>query len=476
MNIVIVGGGTAGWIAAYLLSESKPQYKITLIESDSIGIIGAGEGATGQMVRLLLGGINGFVPRSLDLDDFIKNTDATNKMGIRFKNWSGNDSNYFVPVATSITANRDNDYILKYVFSKYGSDNIHLSSIDGIKYENKKYDDFLALHFDAHKVGNYFKNKTNNVKQINAIVVDTKIDEFGNINKIILDNGSEILGDFFIDCSGFKKVLINKLNVKWISCKQYLPVDTAMPFIVKYKENEKIIPETGTTAMSSGWMWDIPLQTRRGCGYVFDSNFISKEDAKKEIEKHLGQEIEPIKFINFDSGYLDTFWKNNVLALGLSSSFFEPLQATSIHNTIMQMSYFLNNFLFDNIKDTINVSNMNKYNDYINSIMTSSLNLISLTYQGKRYDTDFWRYIVDNNIVTDQVKEYIETSKHKMITPDMIPQPDGGHNFGLISQNLIGLGLVEKSLARKELDDVNLYDFAEKEYQKYYRAYSYKKI
>jgi tryptophan halogenase len=477
MDIVIVGGGTAGWLAAYSIANSQPnKHNITLIESSHIGIIGAGEGSTGQMLRLLTGGVGGFVPKPIDLEDFIEKTDAVNKMVIRFNGWSKPGRNYVVPVLTSLTDHLSNDYIFKYVISKFGSDKVHLASKNGIEYEVKKYDEFISLHFDAHKVGKYFKEMCDgDVKTIDAKIKDSVLDERGYVKSVILEDGIEITGDFFIDCSGFQKVLVNKLDIGWISCKEYLPVNTAMPFIVQYKENEEIIPETGTTAMSSGWMWDIPLQTRRGCGYVFDSNFISQEDAKKEVEKHLGQEIEPIRFINFDSGYADTFWKNNVISLGLASSFFEPLQATSIHNTIIQIFEFVNKFLSDNIEQTITYKNMNSYNTYIKSVMNSSLNLISLNYQGGRTDSEFWKHIHFDNVVTDKVKSLIEMYKTHFPNSSVIEQPDGGHNFGLIQSNMAGLGLASEQLAHKDLVDSNMYDFAEKEYEKYYKVFSYKK-
>lgn len=477
MDIVIVGGGTAGWIAAYAIIKSqKGKHKVTLIESSQIGIIGAGEGSTGQMLKLLNGGF--FKDKDhIDIDDFMEKTDSTNKMGIKYENWSNPNSSYFAPIATSLTEHKENDYIFKYVISKFGPENVHLSSRNGIEYEAKKYSEIMSFHFDAHKVGEYFKKKCDNeVKSIDAIVNEINVGSDGNIKSLRLNNQQIIEGDFFIDCSGFSRILMKKLNVGWISCKEYLPIDTAMPFIIKYKENEEIIPETKATSLSSGWLWNIPLKTRRGCGYVFDSNFLTHDQAKNEIENFLGHDIEPIKIIKFDSGYSEEFWKNNVIAIGLSSSFFEPLQATSIHNTILQIFNFINNYLFDNIDMTTNQKNVKLYNDYVNKIMISSLNLISLNYQGKRYDSDFWKYILDNDIATNKVKEYKEIQKTRFLIKDDIPFPHGGHNLGLINYNLCGLKLIPKNMAFDSLQKDNMYSFAEKEWQKYYRAFSYKKI
>lgn len=480
MNIVIVGGGTAGWIAAYMIANSFPQkHKITLVESSKIGIIGAGEGSTGQMVKLLQGGFfpkkDKSVYKSVDVNDFMKKTDSVNKMGIKYENWSEQGSSYFAPIAVSVTDHLEDDYIFKYVVSKFGGGKVHLSSKNGIEFESKKYDELMSFHFDAHKVGAYFKHLCgDNVISIDAIVNDAMIDSNQNINSIQLDTGQIIEGDFFIDCSGFHRTLMKKLDVGWISCQKYLPVNTAMPFLIQHKINEEVIPETKATALSAGWMWNIPLKTRRGCGYVFDDNFISNDQAQKEVEKYLGQEIDPIKFIKFDSGYSSYFWKNNVLCLGLSSSFFEPLQATSIHNTILQISDFIDNYLFDNIEITINQDNINKYNEYIESVMTSSLNLISLNYQGGRKDTDFWKSIILEEKVTDEIRNVVK--KYKTGFPKRKDINTAGHGFGLIQYNAAGLNLVSSKLAYQDLVNSGMYNHAEKEYDRYYRAFSYKKM
>lgn len=472
MNIVIVGGGTAGWISAYMIANSLSQnHKITLIESSKIGIIGAGEGSTGQLIKLLHGG---FFPNDINIDDFIEKTDAVNKMGIRYNDWSKIGSSFFSPIATSVTDHLEDDYIFKYVIHKFGGQMAHLSSKNGIEFEAKKYDELMSFHFDAHKVGLYFKSLCiNKVTTIDGIIDDVLVDSNENVKSIKLDTGQIIEADFFIDCSGFNRVLMKKLNVGWTSCQKYLSVNTAMPFLIQYKENEELIPETKATALSSGWVWDIPLKTRRGCGYVFDDNFITHDQAQKEVEDYLGQGINPIKFIKFDSGYSNDFWKNNVLCIGLSSSFFEPLQATSIHNTILQVSEFVDNYLFNDVKTTVNQNNIKKYNKHIELIMLSSLNLISLNYQGKRADSDFWKSVIFENKVTDEVKYVIQ--KYKTEFAKQIDINTKGHGLGIINIVAAGLNLISPDLAYQDLIKNNMYEFAEKEYARYYKAFSYKK-
>jgi tryptophan halogenase len=323
MKIIIGGGGTAGWIAAYFIAKAQPNmHDISVIESSKIGIIGAGEGSTGSMIDLLNGHFFDF---KVDINDFISKTDATFKMGIRHENWSPTMDSYFAPLDASPTGYTLDDYIFKYVLKNYDRKKIHLASEIGIKYENNDWQTPYALHFDGHKVGKYFKSlcTEDGVEFIDSVVNDINLDYEGNIQELVLEDRT-LTGDFFIDCTGFSRILMNKLNVKWKSYDDILSLNTAMPFLMEYRPGEKIIPETKATALSAGWMWNIPLTTRRGCGYVFDNRYITKDDAKKEVESYLGREIKPIKWIEFTSGHSEIFWKKNVLCLGLSSSFVEP--------------------------------------------------------------------------------------------------------------------------------------------------------
>ena len=474
MKIVIVGGGTAGWLAAYYIAKAQPNiHDITLIESSKIGIINAGEGSTGAFRDLLQGK---YVKDRIDIDDFMLKTDSTFKLGIRHNNWTEVGSTYFAPGDFSVTGFQDNDYIFKYVLAKFGNQKTHLASKIGIEYENNKNISF-TYHFDATKVGQYFKNMCgNSVKSIDAIVQDVVIDSTGKVVQVILDNNSVIDGDFFIDCTGFARLLMKKLNVKWKSYSKYLSVNSAMPFLVKYKDNEEIKPETSATALSSGWMWNIPLTTRRGCGYVFDDNFISHDQAKEEVEKYLGHEIEPIRFLKFDSGCSEEFWKNNVIALGLSSSFVEPLEATSIHNTIVQIRLFVDRCLVDNYETTVNDSNIKKYNRDIMTIMDETIDWISMHYQGGREDSEFWKNIKHNNIITDKANEILHMYDHGLPKHNAIDLSGATYVLPLANWNIAGVNKISRNLIEEELWRDGIYDFAEKQYAKYYKAFSYKKI
>ncbi len=471
MNIVIVGGGTAGWIAAYFISKAQPnQHNITVIESSTIGIIGAGEGSTGTFISLLTGGFFDF---KVDLNEFVNKTDATNKMGIRHTNWgSGKVKSYFAPLDVSPTGHSLNDFIFKYVLHKYGNEMIGLASNLGINYHEQNYDLYPAMHFDGHKVGKFFKEycEIDGVKTIDAVVRDASISEEGNVLDIILDDGSRIEGDLFIDCTGFSRMLMKKVGSEWIFKSDVLPVNTAMPFILPYEEGEEFIPETGATALSSGWMWDIPLSTRRGCGYVFDKNFISPEKAKNEIESLLGKEITPIKIINFDSGYSKEFWKNNVLALGLSSAFVEPLEASSIHNTIIQVAMFVHEFLHKDKKITLNKAHEIVYNRRITLLNQITVDFISLHYQGGREDSEFWLNIKHNAVITDSAKELIDRSKYKIAGYTTFEGMYGSHSMPLANWILAGMELITPEQALSDLITDNALERSELEYISFYKS------
>ena len=471
MKIVIVGGGTAGWLAAYCLCKAQPgQNDITVIESSSIGIIGVGEATTG-LTKDLLNGV--LFPAAVDIKDFINKTDATNKMGIYHKGWAKNKESYFAPLDASSTFQLNNDFVFKYAFQKFGYDKFHMASRAGVNWENQNFDEFHAYQFDTHKVGQFFKEicLKENIKIIDSVVTQVNLNESGGIDSVILEQGYSVSGDFFFDCTGFKRVLMEAVGSKWISYKKYLPVDTAMPFIIKHKEGDSPLPMTTATALSSGWMWDIPLQTRRGCGYVFDSNFISKENAHREIEEFLKVEIEPIKFIDFTSGRGSDFWKNNVISLGLSSCFVEPLEATSIHSTIAQTMIFIDQFLSSNLKNTITKENEALYNKHISSIYESIFNFISLHYQGGRDDSEFWRYITHDNVITDRTRLLLDKSKNKILSAWMFDNTSRyAPDASLWNWILAGLRFISPEQARQELIEAGQFEQAERYWTQYIKS------
>jgi len=468
MNITVVGGGTAGWLAAYLFLKSQPgRHNVTVIESTSIGIIGAGEGSTGFFTDVL----NGHFSKSvIDIDDFVSQCDATNKIGIKFKNWNGDATEFFSPLDGSPSGGVSNDFIFKYVLAKYGRYKSHLASKIGLDYElRRNWHRYNSLHFNAHKVGQYFKNicLQTGITYHDSVVQEVNLNnETGYIDSITLETGQKVFGDLFIDCTGFNRVLMKALGVKWQDWSNYLPVNTAMPFLLDYTENDKINqgPWTTATALNSGWMWDIPLQTRRGCGYVYNKNFITREEAKREVESLLGREINPIKFIDFIPGRAESLWQKNALSLGLASCFVEPLQATSIHTTVAQLVMFVSEFLTEDKTSVCAQSNIDAYNRRASTLYDYNLDFVSMHYQGGRSDTAFWRHIKDNKIVSPYAADVIERSKRRLVSfHDMGPM-FGSPAIGLWNWTMAGLGIITPEQAKYDLDLSGIFDQAETQY------------
>jgi len=469
MKIVIVGGGTAGWLAAYFINKSFPgAHDITIIESSSIGIIGAGEGSTGLMIDLLNGA---FFNYKTDVDKFISETSGTKKFGIRHVNWAKNKSSYFAPLDVSPTGFESDDYILKHILSN--NIKTHLASQIGIEYENNNFSNTYALHFDGHKVGEFFKKicieEDKNIV-IDSVVSDVVLDKKGFVDFLFLETKEKIYGDLFIDCTGFQRKISSAVETKWVSYANVLPLNTAMPFVVENKENNKIDPVTTAHALSCGWMWEIPLQTRTGMGYVFDKNFISADQAKTEVEKYLKKKIDPIKIINFESGHVDKFWNKNVINFGLSSSFVEPLEATSIHNTIVQLFIFVKEFLSINNKNALfNEKNEKIYNKKITKLNKLTIDFISIHYQGGRDDTLFWKNIKDRKIISNGAKEYVESCKDKIPGFVLLDGMFGSYSTPLANWIGSGVGLLDSMTAKQSLMDASLVDVSKKEYEKFYK-------
>ena len=472
MKIVVAGGGTAGWLAAYVLCKSQPkQHVITVVESSKIGIIGAGEGSTGLLVQL----INGhFFESGTDAETFLNKVDGTNKLGIKHTNWTGDGSSYFAPLDGSITGHLISDFVFQYGLAELKKEELYKTSEIGQAYYNSSSPKIEAFHFDGHKVGQYLKELCikDGVNHIDSEIMDVNIDDMESIISINLSNDSSIKGDFFIDCTGFSRLLSKKLNINWVSYKKHLPVDTAMPFLLDYTKEEKfIIPQTEATALSSGWMWNIPLKTRRGCGYVFDSFYISREEAQKEVEEFLGKKIKPIKFIEFESGRSEVFWKNNCLSLGLAAAFAEPLEATSIHTTIVQLLTFSNEFLSTSKEKTINKNNQDSYNFKIAKLYDLTLDFLVVHYQGGRTDSEFWKNISTGATLTDRTRGVVERAKTRILG---VLEFEGifGTPYGpLWNWILSGINLITAEQAMSQLKEQNLYKIAKEKYNNFEKEY-----
>tara|TARA_B110000977_G_scaffold162666_1_gene208262 strand:- start:331 stop:1665 length:1335 start_codon:yes stop_codon:yes gene_type:complete len=361
VSCIVLGGGTAGWLTALTLQKHIPHHQeVVLVESDKVPGVGAGEGTTPQFLGILryLG---------IPVKEFLSKTNGTKKYGVKFTNWSGNNDEF-------------NNYFLSKTQSKFAC---HFDSALCIAYLK----DLAKSRGVTHIVDTYKECERKTLRNYDrGFTARNKTHELKNIT---LEKFGKISADQYFDCSGFSRLLIGKeFDTKWISTKEYLPVNSAIPFsIPKDPTSVDAVTYTGAEALDHGWLWRIPLQNRYGCGYVFDNNNVTVEEAKNEIESYLGKKIFS-KFngrvIHFESGYYEEQYRGNVFSIGLSGGFYEPLEATSLMTACIQLDYFLKARTLQNI-------NHKEYNKFMQTVNHQVLLNLKYHYLNIKNDHPFWK-------------------------------------------------------------------------------------
>jgi tryptophan halogenase len=450
MKITIVGGGTAGWIAALSIAKAQPGvHDITVIESKKIGIIGAGEGSTGIFLDFIAGT---FFKTDIDVNDFIANTNATFKYGIKHVNWKGDGSFYFAPLDGTSTSFMTPDIELcKSIIQK--KEKAYTSTALGDAYENKYFvNKGLALHFDAFKVGEYLSKIAieAGVTHIDAEIFGVKTDAGGTEILSLVDKSQvEHFADFFIDCTGFNRSLCGALDMKWEPYEKHLPVNSAIAFQKPLDETQE--PLTTAIAMDAGWVWKIPTTERFGMGYVYSDKFISDNEALDEVNRKFNNPQILRKF-KFTSGRSSIFWKGNCLSLGLASAFLEPLEATSIHTTIIQAMTFVMEHLQPTKERTVNAHRINQYNKEVANLHDSIRDFLVAHYLGGRSDTEFWKYMNSGGPNTPLVDYVLDVCKDSLVSNSTIQPLNGSPAASLWNWVLLGLGKISDKNAVNVLD------------------------
>ncbi|MCP4587301.1 MULTISPECIES: tryptophan halogenase family protein [unclassified Pseudoalteromonas] len=407
-QVVIAGGGTAGWMTAAALAKLlNKDIKICLIESDDIGTVGVGE-ATIPPIRTfhkLLG---------IDEQEFMRATQATFKLGISFENWHQPNSDYIHSFGMTgkecwagefhhfwlhwqKMGNTDDfaDYCYELQAAKQGK--FGISPQNPINY---------AFHMDASRYATFLRAFSENlgVKRIEGKIERVnKHSDNGFIKSLSLDNNTEIAGDFFIDCTGFKGILIEQaLHTGFEDWSHLLPCDSAVA--VQTKGTSDPLPYTRSIAHQSGWQWQIPLQNRIGNGLVYCSRYLNDHDATKLLLDNLiGDTLTEPKIIKFKTGRRRKGWNKNCLALGLASGFLEPLESTSIHLIMTGIIRFMRLYPFAGVTQQA----IDEYNKQLKSELESIRDFIVLHYKvTDRQDSEFWRHC--------QAMEIPESLAHKI--------------------------------------------------------------
>jgi tryptophan halogenase len=399
-KIVIAGGGTAGWLAAAGLSQQLGKLiDITLIESDEIGTIGVGE-ATIPPIRVF------HKLLQIDEQEFMRATAATFKLGISFENWALKGDRYI----HSFGRNGKPTWMCEFhnfwlrslelgVRSELGEYCFELQAAKADKFAIPKEGEInYAYHFDAGQYAKFLRrfSEGHGIRRVEGKIKEVRQHpETGFIESLVLHSGEVVAGDFFIDCTGFRGLLIEQtLKSGYDDWSQWLPCDSAAA--VQTELTGPAPPYTRSIAHDSGWRWCIPLQHRVGNGLVFSSRHLTDEAAKEELLRAIdGAPITPPRVLKFQTGRRRQVWNKNCLALGLASGFIEPLESTSIHLMMVGVTRLLHLFPFAGVNQPL----IDQYNEAARAEMEKTRDFVILHYHAtQRDDSPFWRHCRDMQI------------------------------------------------------------------------------
>jgi tryptophan halogenase len=406
-DIVIVGGGTAGWMAAAAFSKLLgKRCQIRLIESDDIATIGVGEATIPAIKNFNLG-------LEIDEDEFLRATQGTFKLGIEFVNWGKIGDSYihgFGKIGQDLDGIACHQYWLK-MYQEGKAPDLENYSINTAAPRKSKYlrsdpkmagsplgDINNAFHFDAGLYAKFLRGyaEARGVVRTEGKIVQTVLRETdGFIESVVLASGEKVSGELFVDCSGTRAILIgDALGMQYEDWSHWLPCDRAIA--VPCESVSPLLPYTRSTAHSAGWQWRIPLQHRIGNGHVYSSKFMSQDEATSILMNKLdAKPLADPRFIPFVPGRRKQTWNKNCIAIGLSSGFFEPIESTNIHLIQTAISRLIS--LFPN--SGFQQADIDEYNTQTQFEYERIRDFIILHYKAtERNDSPFWRHCRDMEI------------------------------------------------------------------------------
>ncbi|MBY0573728.1 MAG: tryptophan 7-halogenase, partial [Undibacterium sp.] len=422
-HIIIVGGGSAGWMSANLLAQQwcKLGTKITVIESSDIGIIGVGEGSTPYLRDF-------FQRLGISEQEWMPACNASYKCGIRFPAWStvAGYEEYVHPFFYQQDLDIGSAFFDNARLRRRGIDapaNPQDFFIAAELARQKKAPRYLprpdhratpaadyAYHFDAGLLGSFLKSHAEKLGVAHHIgtVKEVQLQENGDIKQLLMNEGNIIEGDFFIDCSGFSGLLINQaLGEPFISYKENLFNDRAIAIPTELDPAQDIPSETTSIALKHGWAWQIPLSSRFGNGYVYSSAFVTSEQAEQELRQHLGASAEgkDARHLQMRVGRVEKHWRNNCLAIGLSQGFIEPLEATAL--MLIQLS--LTHFIDAVTQGKTSPADQATFNHRINQMFEGVRDYVVAHYQlNTRQDSPYWKENRTNKNISTCLASLIE--------------------------------------------------------------------
>jgi tryptophan halogenase len=483
-KIIIVGGGSSGWMSASMLIKSFPNKEIIVIDNDKKPPIGVGESTYDGIIHFCK-------YLEIDMKDFFKHTDASIKIAIQFSKFYNNKNNdrFIYPFGRSDVSGTlwglQDWFIKKYLNKKIPVSDFadsYFPSAHLVKHNrfsenlngllgNFDSENFIALHFDALKFASWLKEKyaiKRGVKVLTHELKSVEKDENG-IKFLLLSNGDKISGDLYIDCTGFSSLLIEEtLKEPFLDYTNVLPNNRAWATQIDYLDKEvELKGVTDCTALNNGWVWNIPLWSRIGTGYVYSDKYISPENALKEFKEHLMSDnvlikrnskyLDSIKYkdIKIKSGIHKRVWVKNVVAIGLSAGFIEPLESNGL--------FTVHEFLFELVrsmsrekttqweKDVFNIRTKEIFDDFVEFIrMHYSLSI--------REDSKYWKdnfnrnYNLEKNITNSHIKNTVDI-KTKTFTPPYLgglSWISTGMNYLLLDDISIMIGEIENKMDYKK--------------------------
>lgn len=399
-RVVIAGGGTAGWtVAAALAQQLGSLLDITLVESEEIGTVGVGEATipTFRSFHALLG---------VDEREFMRATQASFKLGISFENWDRLGDRYIHPFGDIGKSTWMADFHHMWLHARsrgFGGDAgdycfEHQAAAAGKFAVSDKSRINYAYHLDAGLYAGFLRRKFSpkGIRRVEGRIAQVRQDpESGHVRALVLESGQQVEGDLFVDCTGFHGLLIEKtLKAGYEDWRHWLQTDSALA--VQTESTGEVLPYTRAMARSAGWQWRIPLQSRVGNGLVFSSVFQEEASAREELLGNLqGAPLTEPRLIRYVTGRRLRAWDRNVVAIGLSSGFLEPLESTSIHLIQIGATRLIKLFPFEGNFDAL----AEQYNRQTREDFEHVRDFIILHYTlTRRDDTAFWRSCRDMSI------------------------------------------------------------------------------
>jgi len=451
-RFVIVGGGTAGMMTATAFKRYWAHLvDVVVIYDHKNPGIGVGESLTPIIYQFLnnLG---------ITRDDMIANVNATVKLGLKFKNWLNDGGYYYHNFGqTNMDAN-GNSWEAAYdiVNNMYDNDATYSKYFMESSRIPLDYNKSQSLHIDATLFSKFLEEGyKGHLTVIDGIVKDV-IKSGDKIESVLLEDGRQVQGDFFVDASGFQYALFKHLTKDWVDKKDWLPLDKCIPNPLPWKFTEQ---PTYTTSEASdqGWILQVPLSNRWGTGYLYCSEYLDDDRAFHNFETFLNQNYGPntlankSKVLKFRSGYWRKQWVGNCIAVGLASGFTEPLEATNIHHVVMQTKHFMEIFNFQ-----IFDYDVNQYNKYMQDFYDNVYLYLRFCYTTNRTDSEFWKYMT--NTVPKEVKDLEEKVIHNILSQRT--SPGIIFHYGNYIRVAQGLKKINRDLWRNELENRSMMERA----------------